>query len=240
MVPPLPAPPDGPRVDPVLVAGEVPTLPDQVARGLVDLGPVDLALVVEDGRTTVHTAVGHAVRYKAGPVELPAAQRVAMRTDSIFDLASLTKVYTAILVLQLVDRGQVDLDEPVQTYLPEFTGAGKSAVTIAQLLAHTSALPVGMQYAAEITAPTPEGTSNGLIQLAGQASVFFVVLMSLTRTPSGSFTPSLAVLAALLLVAGLVASRLPEPARHIALRDLLADAGAEPHGTTQPEGQAQG
>lgn len=76
----------------------------------------------------------------------------------------------------------------------------------------TSALPVGMQYAAEITRPTPEGTSNGLIQLAGQTSVVFVLLMALTRTASGSFVPSLTVLAGLLLVSGLVALRMPEPA----------------------------
>jgi MFS family permease len=92
----------------------------------------------------------------------------------------------------------------------------------------TSALPVGMQYSAEITAPTPEGTSNGLIQLAGQASVVFVLLMAATRTDSGSFTPSLVALAVLLLAAGAVASRLPEPNRHIELRDLLADAGTDP------------
>lgn len=80
----------------------------------------------------------------------------------------------------------------------------------------TSAFPVGMQYAAEITAPIPEGTSNGLIQLSGQASVVVVYLMSLTRTPSGSFVPSLCVLAGLLLVSGLVMTRLPEPATHLA------------------------
>ena len=77
----------------------------------------------------------------------------------------------------------------------------------------TSTLPIGMQYSAEITAPTPEGTSNGLIQLAGQASVVFVALMALTRTSSGSFGPSLGALAGLLVVGGLVVSRLPEPVR---------------------------
>ncbi|WP_305787278.1 serine hydrolase domain-containing protein [Symbioplanes lichenis] len=102
-----------------------------------------VALVQVDGKTTLHAAAGHAVRYKAGPVELPAAQRVAMRTGSIFDLASLTKVCTALLVLQLVDQGKVELDAPVRQYLPDFTGAGKGTVTVAQLLAHTSALPVG-------------------------------------------------------------------------------------------------
>ena len=102
-----------------------------------------VALVQIDGRITQHVAVGDAVRYKAGPVELPAAQRVKMRADAIFDLASLTKVYTTILVLRLVDQGKVDLDAPVRTYLPDFTGTGKDKITVAMLLAHTSALPVG-------------------------------------------------------------------------------------------------
>jgi MFS-type transporter involved in bile tolerance (Atg22 family) len=94
----------------------------------------------------------------------------------------------------------------------------------------TSVMPIGMQYSAEITAPTPEGTSNGLIQLAGQASVVFVLLMAATRTSSGSFVPSLAVLAGLLVLGGAVVSRLPEPAHHLALREVLADVAA----TTAP------
>jgi MFS family permease len=66
-----------------------------------------------------------------------------------------------------------------------------------------SALPVSMQYAAEITAPTPEGTSNGLIQLFGQGAVVFVYIMEAMKTKEGSFTPSL-LLAVLLLVLGLM------------------------------------
>lgn len=102
-----------------------------------------VALQTLDGATRLTVAVGHALRYKAGPVELPAAQRVPMRANSIFDLASLTKVYTAILTLQLVDAGKVDLHAPVQRYLSDFTGPGKDKVTVAMLLAHTGALPVG-------------------------------------------------------------------------------------------------
>jgi CubicO group peptidase (beta-lactamase class C family) len=102
-----------------------------------------VAVVVVDNKVTASIAVGHALRYGAGPVELSAAKRVAARTDSIFDLASLTKVYTSILLLQQVDRGRVDLGAPVARYLPGFTGAGKSAVTVRMLLTHTSGLPVG-------------------------------------------------------------------------------------------------
>jgi MFS family permease len=62
-----------------------------------------------------------------------------------------------------------------------------------------SASPIAMQFATEITFPTPEGTSNGLMQLFGQLSVVFVYVMEVMRTSAGSFTPSL-ILAAVLLV----------------------------------------
>ncbi|MFF0154572.1 serine hydrolase domain-containing protein [Micromonospora sp. NPDC005203] len=105
--------------------------------------PGAVAVVLVDGKTTVHTAVGEALRYDAGPKLLPASQRVVMRPDSIFDLASVTKVYTAILLLQQVDKGRVDLGAPVRGYLPGFTGAGTERVTVEMLLTHTSGLPVG-------------------------------------------------------------------------------------------------
>jgi len=63
-----------------------------------------------------------------------------------------------------------------------------------------SANPIGMQYAAEITFPTPEGTSNGLIQLFGQASVVFVYIMEALKQSNGSFTISLWLAIALMLV----------------------------------------
>jgi MFS family permease len=74
-----------------------------------------------------------------------------------------------------------------------------------------SASPVGMQYAAEITQPTPEGTSNGLIQLVGQASVVFVYIMEAMKAPDGSFTPALLLLLGLLLVSLVVISQLKDP-----------------------------
>jgi MFS family permease len=71
--------------------------------------------------------------------------------------------------------------------------------------------PIGMQYAAEITRPTPEGTSNGLIQLFGQASVVFVYIMEAMKSPDGAFTPALLLAAGLLVVSALAISRLHDP-----------------------------
>ncbi len=106
-----------------------------------------VALVMVDGTVTVHTAVGHALRHGAGPVELPASARVAMRPDSVFDLASITKVFTALLVHQQAEQGRIDLAAPVVDYLPGFAGPGRAGVTVAMLLAHTSGLPVGATVA---------------------------------------------------------------------------------------------
>ena len=71
-------------------------------------------------------------------------------------------------------------------------------------------LPIGMQYAAEITNPTPEGTSNGLIQLCGQVSVVYVYIMAALRTADGSFTIALLLSAALLAACALAVSRLKD------------------------------
>jgi len=73
--------------------------------------------------------------------------------------------------------------------------------------------PIGMQYAAEVTYPTPEGTSNGLIQLFGQLSVVFVYIMEAMKTPDGSFTPSLLLAIGLLLVSAFLVTRMKDPLR---------------------------
>lgn len=66
----------------------------------------------------------------------------AMTEDTIFDLASLTKVIaTTPAVMKLVEQGKVDLSSPVHKYIPEFKGDGKEAITIRELMTHTSGLP---------------------------------------------------------------------------------------------------
>jgi len=77
-----------------------------------------------------------------------------MRLDAIFDLASLTKcVATATACMLLYERGGLDLEVPVQKYLPEFAGAEKENVTIRHLLTHSSGLPAYRQYFLNSHAP---------------------------------------------------------------------------------------
>ncbi len=95
-----------------------------------------------------------------------------------------------------------------------------SAFVVGFFLVSTS--PIGMQYAAEITHPTPEGTSNGLIQLFGQASVIFVFIMDALKSASGSFTPALLLALGLMLVCALLITQLQDhQTAPIALPDTL-------------------
>jgi MFS family permease len=75
------------------------------------------------------------------------------------------------------------------TFAREFWLLAVSAFALGFFL--TSVMPVGMQFATEVARPTPEGTSNGLVQLCGQVSVVFVYLMQVMKGRSGGFTSSL-------------------------------------------------
>ena len=68
-------------------------------------------------------------------------RREPMTLDTIFDIASLTKVIaTTTAVMQLVARGEVRLNDPVVKYIPEFGQNGKEDITVRQLLIHHSGL----------------------------------------------------------------------------------------------------
>jgi len=90
--------------------------------------------------------------------------------------------------------------------------------------------PIGMQYAAEAARPTPEGSSNGLVSLAGQASVLLVYAMEALNAATGSFTASLSASALLLLLSGLLAAGLAEGSPSAAQEGAVARAPSGPRG----------
>ncbi|MCB1234738.1 MAG: beta-lactamase family protein, partial [Verrucomicrobiae bacterium] len=61
--------------------------------------------------------------------------------DSVFLLASISKTISTAAVMTLFDQGKFALDDPVATFIPEFTGEGREKITIRQLLTHVSGLP---------------------------------------------------------------------------------------------------
>ena len=88
---------------------------------------------------------GHIVFEKAygNRTLVPAVE--AMTDDTVFDLASLTKVLaTATSVMQLYEQGKFRLNDPIAEYLPAFAANGKQDVTIRQLLTHYSGLPADL------------------------------------------------------------------------------------------------
>ncbi|GAA1942501.1 serine hydrolase domain-containing protein [Amycolatopsis minnesotensis] len=98
-----------------------------------------VGLYVHDGVVVDRHAVGGALRYADGTgTELPPSEQVPMREDTIFDMASISKLFTSVAAMQLVERHQLDLAAPVAGYLPEFAVHGKGQVTVQQLLTHTS------------------------------------------------------------------------------------------------------
>jgi len=152
-------PPAPTTLDPTLQAA------DAIVREWVDAGriPGAVLLVARNGEVELGRAYGWAQTYTFGNGEYGASatgeernealrrleQPRPMRTDTIFDLASLTKVMaTTFAIMLLVDDGAVDLDAPLRTYLPDFGDAtdaptaatGKADITIRHLLTHRSGL----------------------------------------------------------------------------------------------------
>ena len=101
-----------------------------------------VTLLAHDGIIVAKDASGYALRYADQQGDpLPVAQQIPMRTNTIFDLASLSKLFTCIVAMQQVQAGKLDVNATVASYLPEFATSGKGSITIAQLMTHTSGLP---------------------------------------------------------------------------------------------------
>jgi len=84
---------------------------------------------------------------EGGAGHLDWAKSSAPTAHTLWDVASLTKVIgTTTALAQLIESGKVDVNAPVQRYLPNWVGAGKESVTVRHLLTHTSGLPSFKPY----------------------------------------------------------------------------------------------
>jgi CubicO group peptidase (beta-lactamase class C family) len=71
----------------------------------------------------------------------PAELTGSVTESTVFDFASLTKLFVTTTLLTLVEEGTLALDEPIATWLPGFAGGERTAVTLHNLMTHTSGLP---------------------------------------------------------------------------------------------------
>jgi len=84
----------------------------------------------------------------------------AVATDTIYDIASLTKLFTATAVLIASRENRIGIETPVARFLPEFASATLSEITIRHLLNHTSGLKTHIQTLTEI------GPENWIARIA--------------------------------------------------------------------------
>ena len=121
------------------------------------LTPGAVTFVARSGHIVQRDAYGYAAVYTDDTfteMEKP----VKMKTDTIFDVASISKLFTTTAVMMLYEQGHFQLDDPVAMHLPEFAAKGKEDITIRQLLTHTSGFAAGKALYAE------EGTRESRIQ----------------------------------------------------------------------------
>ena len=114
----------------------------------------DVQRVLDKGRAdgaypgafaVVGTHAGVLAEYGAGTLDW--APSPVPDQHTLWDLASLSKVIgLTTAIMQLVEQGRVDLDAPLQRYLPAWTGPNKEKVTVRQLITHTSGLPAFKAY----------------------------------------------------------------------------------------------
>ena len=131
-----------PAVKGRVAAHTVTALRDSVQR-IMTRGVADSAF--PGGIAVIGSHLGPLVTVSAGQLDWSPSPVPTMTT--IWDLASLTKVVgMTSAMMQLVEQGKVDLDAPVQRYLPEWTGRWKDRVSVRDLITHRSGLPAFRQY----------------------------------------------------------------------------------------------
>ena len=120
--------------------------------------------------------------------------------ETIYDAASLTKVLaTTPSIMLLIERGRVQLDAPVATYIPEFSGQGKESITVRHLLTHTSGLRPGLGsqpawsgYDRAIELACAEKPQQAPGTGFRYSDINFIVLGEVVRRASGSPLPAFA------------------------------------------------
>lgn len=110
---------------------------DAIAEGLT---PGAVVLVGRGDEVLCHAAFGERAAEGSGAPGGP------MRPDTVFDLASLTKPLTASAVMQLVEAGEVLLQDPVCRFFPAFTGEGREGATLRHLLTHSAGVQPYKNY----------------------------------------------------------------------------------------------
>lgn len=116
-----------------------------ISAEVADGFPGAVLLVVKNGVVIKHTAYGYAQRYNSDAQ--PLAEPVALQPDTLFDIASNTKMYaTNYALMRLVSEGKLNVNLPIQHYFPEYQGDGREQRTVSDLLYHTAGYPPEVHF----------------------------------------------------------------------------------------------
>lgn len=111
---------------------------------IVPIEPGGTTLVARSGIIVSAFAFGKRLLYaNVSGLEgtlLPAEEQEDATLDTIYDMASLTKLFTTVAALRQIDESRITINGTVAKYLPEFAVNGKENVTLLQLMTHTSGL----------------------------------------------------------------------------------------------------
>ncbi|MBN25654.1 MAG: penicillin binding protein PBP4B [Alteromonadaceae bacterium] len=118
--------------------------------------PGAVLLVMQNGEIIKRSAYGDARKFADGGALLPSAQK--MRTDTLFDIASNTKMFaTNLALMKLVSEEKLDVNAPIEQYMPDYQGGGRDTRLVRDLLTHTAG------YAPQVRFFTPDnGVSKSL------------------------------------------------------------------------------
>lgn len=107
--------------------------------------PGGVLLVARNGIIASHVAFGKRNLWASvdglNGTKLPLDKQEDATKDTIYDMASLTKMFTTVAALRCIDKGQLDLNRTVASYIDAFAANGKESITVLQLTTHTSGLP---------------------------------------------------------------------------------------------------
>ncbi|MDP4260251.1 MAG: serine hydrolase [Bacteroidota bacterium] len=118
------------------------TLDELIPKRLTGIAPGCVVMVVKNDKIIYRKAFGLA----------NTDQNIPMQADMLFRIGSMTKQYTAIAILQLVERGKLALQDSIQQYIKDFPSKGYT-ITIENLLTNTSGIK---DYLSEISNPSKQ------------------------------------------------------------------------------------
>lgn len=136
---------------------------DQLINNEVKAGfPGGVLVVIKDSKIIKQTAYGYQRKYADGVNEqlatlLPTNQFEKTTVNTMYDMASNTKMYAVnFAIMHLVSQGKLNIDLPIQHYIPEYTGDGRDAVTTRDILTHSAG------YAPEVLFFDHERTTDNM------------------------------------------------------------------------------